>query len=240
MFPTEPEPPGRPASLPFKSILLGHAVATSSQVRLRSELLAEDERRQACQLLDALSDEVLTLAVNTDALGHALGHTPGEWTKRVASIVRPSLRVLSHVADATLDVLRVFSAPEAAPLLANGGPLGDYLRGVLAWWRGTLTAFEGLAAGPRTRQAYWLLRHRLDHARAFLFPELATEALVTLAGIDAAGELADTLEALVLRAGVLGLGLREPRDEEPAAGVPRAERVEEAVAPEPEAESLPQ
>lgn len=212
MFPTEPLPPSRPSPLPFKSLMLGAALSSSSEVRLRSELAAEDEQRQACQLLDALGDEALTLSVNTEALRHTLDHSRGEWPKRVASIVRPSLRVLSGVADAFLDVLRVFSAPEAAPLLSNDAPLGDYLRGVLAWWRGTLTAFEALSQAPRRRESYWLLRHRLDHARAFLFPELAAQTLIALVEMDASDELADTLDALVERAGVLGLGMREPTE----------------------------
>jgi hypothetical protein len=206
-----PTPPG------FKAILLGQLLprrTPTSQVRLRAELVVDDERLQACTLVDALGDDALTLSVNMLALDQALQEMPYDASARAAArSLRTRLTEMEDVADAFFDVLVICSTPLAARLLANGAPLGDYLRGVVAWWAGTLKALERLAAELRTLSVDWAaVRSRIEDASAFLLPDLVADIRTELAfGKDAPEHAAldMRLEVLFANAEWLATGLRQ-------------------------------
>jgi len=222
MPPTNLHPfPRRRATPPgFKSIVLGQFLprkAATSQVRLRSALVLEDERLQACQLLDALGDDALTLTLNMETLQHTLAQVAYDRSARAAArTVRTRIREMEDVANAFLEVLKVCSTPAAASLLANDAPLADYLRGVVAWWKGTLQAFERLAGELCTASADWgAFRQRLDTASTFLLPELVDDERADLIteGTESTTEstvLLDALDVLLASADWLAMGLREP------------------------------
>jgi hypothetical protein len=214
--PLSPSRRTRPTPPRFKSIVLGpRRWAAASQVRLRSDLIAEDEQRQACQLLDAVGDEALTLSVNMETVRHALDSVPYDRSTRAAAqTVRRRLAEMDDVANALFEVLTVCSSPAAAPLLANDAPLADYLRGVVAWWRGILQAFEQVTPALQTLSADWgLLRRRIEDAGAFLLPELVDDARADLIPRGFGGgstALLDALDVLLASADWLARGLREP------------------------------
>jgi hypothetical protein len=217
--PSVPSPLARPQTPPgFKAIVLGQFLPRKrrvSQVCLRSELALEDERAQTCQLLDALGEDALTLSVNMETLHHALDQVGYDRSAQAAAAtVRARLDEMEDLEDAFLDVLSVCSSPLAAPLLANDAPLADYLRGVIAWWKGILQAFEQLASELRSLSADWAtLRRRLDDASTFLLPELvddAREDLILAPSTRETVTLLDGLDVLFATAEWLARGLHEP------------------------------
>jgi hypothetical protein len=186
----------------------------ASQVRLRSDLVAEDQQRQACQVLDALGDDALTLSVNMETVRHALDRVPYDRSTRAAAqTVQRRIEEMDDVASAFFEVLTVCSSPAAAALLANDAPLADYLRGVVAWWRGVLQAFEQLTHELQTLSADWgLLRRRIEGAGAFLLPELVDDARADLIPRGLGGgstAVLDALDVLLASADWLARGLRE-------------------------------
>jgi hypothetical protein len=208
----KPTPPG------FKAIVLGQFLPRRrliSQVFLRSELAREDERAQACQLLDGLGEDALTLSVNMETLHHALDHVAYDRSAQAAArTMRARLREMEDLENAFLEVLMVCSSPLAAPLLANDAPLADYLRGVIAWWKGTLQAFEQVASELRRLTVDWAtLRRRIEDASTFLLPELvddAREDLILASSSPETTALLDSLDVLFATADGLATGLREP------------------------------
>jgi hypothetical protein len=217
-----PRPVSRPQTpAGFKAIVLGQFLPRKrsiSSVCLRSELTIEDERAQACQLLDALGEDALTLSVNMETLHHALDQVAYDRSAQAAArVMRTRLDEMEDLENAFLDVLTACSSPLAAPLLANDAPLADYLRGVVAWWKGILQAFDQLSRELGSLSANWAtLRRRIEDAGSFLLPELVDDAREDLILATVTGETAETtalldsLDVLFATADGMATGLREP------------------------------
>jgi hypothetical protein len=204
-----PTPPG------FKAIVLGQLAPrprSASKVSQSSPHGIEDARAQACQLLDALSEDALILSVNMETVHHSMDQISYDRRAQpVARLIRARLREMADLENTFLDVLAACSPTLAAPLLANDAPLSDYLRGIVAWWKGILQAFEVLVAELGSLSPDWATaRRRIEDASTFLLPELADAARAYLAVASTTREgivLARRLDALLATAEKLATAL---------------------------------
>jgi len=168
-------------------------------------------------LIDALADEALTLSMNMEALEGALRGAVRDRALRAAvRTMRARLHEMHDVAGAFADLLTVLSGPEGAALVGDDAPLAEYLRGVVAWWAGTLRALERLREELESLSADWVaLRRRFDDASAFLLPELLEAARGDISASLRAGhdpaleEIAEYVDVLATTTEWLSAGLQE-------------------------------
>ena len=142
-------------------------------VRMRAVHPVEDD---APAVVDAIADDQLTLTMDLLCLESAIDVLPYDpSTRAAAQTLAERLEDLAELRDAINAVyLDLFDARVALVNLSSAnGSLGDYLRGLHAWSKAVVRAFEELSTGLRRQNPDWaLLRTRLEDAQIFYLEDL--------------------------------------------------------------------
>ena len=139
----------------------------ASSTRLRSpEVVSE--------ALDELANEQLTLAMSLPYFLNASQDLPYDLSTRAAAhTLRERLADVESLRDALAAIHADCVDPRLAALLGPDAPLTEYVRGLYAWSKAVVRAFEELSLGLRAFCPNWtLLRSRLEDAASFYFAEL--------------------------------------------------------------------
>jgi hypothetical protein len=128
----------------------------------------------ARSFLEELGDEQLTLQVSLLCVEHMFDRVPRDPSARAAAeCIQTRIGDMSELRNA-LNALYLDAAdPRLQAILRKDGPLAEYLRGLYAWTRGVLRAFEDIARDLRTLSPDWAtLRARIEDARSFYMHDL--------------------------------------------------------------------
>jgi hypothetical protein len=176
----------------------------------------KDRQSQAQSFLEELGDEQLTLQMSLMCVEHVVDDVPRDPSAHAAAdILCARIADLAEVRNA-LDAICLDAADRRMQgMLRSDGPLAEYVRGLHAWTKGVLRAFESVARELCVLAPNWAqFRARLEDARAFYLEDL--ELLVRReAGAlhapegDSLGELKAHLEDLFWAASYLAKGLEK-------------------------------
>lgn len=152
--------------------------ANDSHVRLRAPALplpraADIEFLDAQELLDELSEDLLTMSANLARLEESVAAAPRDRSVRAAlQILEARVADLGALRDVLANVQAASVDPRLQRIFVPDSPLAEYLRGIYAWTHAVVRALDYLAGSLRAHPDWALLRWRLEEAKNFHFDEL--------------------------------------------------------------------
>ncbi len=189
-----------------------------SHARVRSRGV-EDEY---LAVLEELGDEQLTMTVNLMCVDHIIEGVPRDPSSRAAAVsMRERLDDMADLRSALNGMYLMATDPRMRDMLGRDAPLTEYLRGLYAWAKAVLRAFEQSGYAIRSLSVDWsALRARIEDAAPFYFAELENEIVDALARMrivspetnhpaDPLSDLDDQLADVFMSAGKLARSLEQ-------------------------------
>ena len=146
-----------------------------SHARVR-QLVTENEY---LAVLEELGDEQLTMTVNVMCVDHIVDGVPHDPSSvAAAASMRERIDDMCELRGALNGLYLLATDPRMRDMLGRDTPLAEYLRGLYAWSKGLLRAFEESGYALRSLSVDWsVLRARIEDAAPFYFRELEPEIL---------------------------------------------------------------
>jgi hypothetical protein len=144
-----------------------------SHARVRSRGVEEEY----LAVLEEFGDEQLTMTVNVMCVDHIIDGVPRDPSSHAAAAsMRERLDDMCDLRGALNGMYLLATDPRMRDLLGRDAPLTEYLRGLYAWAKAVLRAFEVSGYALRSLSVDWAgLRARIEDAAPFYFAELESE-----------------------------------------------------------------
>jgi len=144
-----------------------------SYTRVRSQGIEDDY----LAVLEEFGDEQLTMTVNLMCVDHIIDGVPNDPSSHAAAAsMRDRLDDMCELRGALNGMYLLATDPRMRELLGRDAPLTEYLRGIYAWAKAVIRAFEESGYALRSLSVDWAaLRARIEDAAPFYFAELETE-----------------------------------------------------------------